>query len=88
MYEKPIKSSKLNIDVVSNLSENTKSITLTEIKKKMMLFPLNEIEFIALPIMHSDPSAKTVLWLLMIFSNNNMQFIIIVSNNKKVLITT
>jgi len=61
MYEKPIKSCKLNIYVVSNLSENTKSITLAEIKKKMMLFPLNEIEFIALPIMHSDPSAKTVL---------------------------
>lgn len=61
MYEKPIESSKLNIYVVSTLSENTKSITLTEIKKKMMLFPLNKVEFIALPIMHSDPSVKTVL---------------------------
>jgi len=61
MYEKPIKSCKLNIYVVSNLSENTKSITLSEIKQKMMVLPLNEIEFIALPIMHSDPSAKSVL---------------------------
>lgn len=57
-YEKPIKSSKLNIYVVSNLSENTKSITLSEIKKKIMLFPLNEVEFIALPFMHSDMLAK------------------------------
>lgn len=47
--------------MVSTLSENPLSITITEIKKKMMLFPLNDIEFIALPIIHSDPSAKTIL---------------------------
>jgi len=60
MYEKPIKSLKLNIYIVEQLSDSLKVIALSEIKKKMMLFPMDEISFMASPILHSDPSSKNL----------------------------
>jgi len=60
MYEKPIKSSKLDIYKVQQLSDSLKVIALSDIKKKMMLFPLDENAFMASPIIHSDPSSKNL----------------------------
>lgn len=60
MFEKPIKSSNLDIYVVENLSMSLQVIKISEIKKKMMLFPLNGISFMSLPLLHSDPLTNSL----------------------------
>lgn len=51
-YDKPIRSSKLNIFIVQNLSKNLKYWKITEIKNKIILFSVKE-RYIAFPILHS-----------------------------------
>jgi len=51
-YHKPIKSSKLSIFIVQNLSTILKYWKITEIKSKMILFSVKE-SCIAFPILHS-----------------------------------
>ncbi|CAI6376584.1 unnamed protein product [Macrosiphum euphorbiae] len=50
MFEKPISSSKLDIFIVKDLSENTKEWCISDIKKKIMIFNINEV-LIAVPIL-------------------------------------
>lgn len=50
IFEKPIKSSKLDIFVVYNLSENTKEWCISDIKKKMMIFNMDD-KLLAIPIL-------------------------------------
>lgn len=51
-YDKPIKSTKLSIFIVQNLSKNLKYWKITEIKSKIILFFVKE-RCIAFPILHS-----------------------------------
>lgn len=51
-YDKPIRSSKLNIFIVQNVSKNLKYWKITEIKNKIILFSVKE-RYIALTILHS-----------------------------------
>lgn len=50
MFKKPIKSSKLDIFVVNNLSENTTQWSISDIKKKVMIINLDD-KLIAMPIL-------------------------------------
>lgn len=50
MFEKPISSSKLDIFIVNDLSENTKEWCVSDIKKKIMIFDIDEV-LIAVPIL-------------------------------------
>lgn len=50
MFEKPIKSSKLDIYVVNNLSENSMQWRISDIKKKIMIFNMDG-KLLALPIL-------------------------------------
>jgi len=50
MVEKPIKSSKLDIYVVNNLSENSMQCRISDIKKKIMIFNMDS-KLLALPIL-------------------------------------
>lgn len=50
MFEKPIQSSKLDIFIVNNLSKNTQQWAISDIKKKMMIFSINNI-LLAIPIL-------------------------------------
>lgn len=50
LYIKPIKSSKLDIFVVKNLSETTNQWKILDIKMKMIIFNIDN-KFIAIPIL-------------------------------------
>lgn len=50
MFDKPIKSSKLDIYVVKNLSENSMQWRISDIKKKIMIFNMDG-KLLALPIL-------------------------------------
>lgn len=52
-YKKPIKSDKLDVYIVSNLSDNLKCWKVTDIYKKMMLFSLGNLQ-VTVPILHSE----------------------------------
>lgn len=54
-FNKPIKSSKLDIYIVHNLSKTLKFWKISDIKKKLMLFPAIEKQnyYVAFPILHS-----------------------------------
>lgn len=52
-YDKPINSEKLDIYIVSNLSNNLKCWKITDIHKKMMLFSY-ENQQVTFPILHSE----------------------------------
>lgn len=54
LFIKPIKSSELDIYVVKNLSNNFHTLNIKDIKKKMILLPSNNNDFIVLPIIHSS----------------------------------
>lgn len=50
MFEKPIRSSKLDIFILNDLSENTKEWHISDIKKKMMIFYIDDV-LITIPIL-------------------------------------
>lgn len=50
LYKKPIKSSKLDIYIVKNKSENTNKWYISDIKKKMMILNFDNA-LIAIPIL-------------------------------------
>lgn len=49
-FEKPIKSSRLDIYIVNNLSENSMQWQISDIKKKIMIFNMDN-NLVALPIL-------------------------------------
>jgi len=51
-YEKPLKSSKINIYTVYYISNNLEYWKVTDIQSKMMILPF-ENKYIAMPLMHS-----------------------------------
>lgn len=51
LYEIPIKSSKLNIYIVKNLSNDLVQFSLTDIKQKLLIFDFEDKQ-IVLPILH------------------------------------
>lgn len=52
-YDRPINSEKLDIYIVSNLSNNLKCWKIIDIHKKMMLFSY-ENQQVTFPILHSE----------------------------------
>lgn len=52
-FSEPIDSSKLDIFLVENLSDNIRSWKMSEISKKIMILK-NENQLVAMPILHSS----------------------------------
>lgn len=76
MFEKPIKIIKIRHIYCWTVIRLVKSYCTFRNKKKVMLFPMNEIAFMASPILHSDPSSKD-LWLV----KNKCKFSILYINS-------
>jgi len=53
VFIRPIKSTKLNLFIVGNLSKELKSRNISDIKNKMMIFDLDDNNMMALSIINS-----------------------------------
>ena len=52
LFETPLQSSKINIFLVKNLSENTKEWKISDIKNKLLFFEFENQQNITMPILH------------------------------------